>query len=97
MFQQTVHHGVDHKEQLDRAYALAQKAIPLSIFGRLQIFSYIAQLRRLEEPQSERPKIWDIVDQDDDEIIPGTPTAHTRLKEFHSSVKSSMDSSNVTF
>jgi len=94
MFQQTVYHGVDRKEQLDRAYALAQKAIPLSIFGRLQIFSYIAQLRRLEEPQSKR-RMWDIVDQDDDEIIPGTPTTHTRLKEFHSSVKSSMDSSNT--
>jgi len=87
---------VDYKKQLERACALAQKAIPLSIFGRLQTFSYMAQFTKLEGSQSER-KLWNIMDQDEDEIIPMTPTNHTSLKEFYSNVKSSISGSLSTF
>ncbi|EZA51060.1 uncharacterized protein LOC105283154 [Ooceraea biroi] len=91
LVKKTVFCGVDYKEQVEEAHALAQKAIPLSIFQRLQIFSYVSRIKRLHIQDTINEICTsslgiDIVDQDeDDEVIPVTPTQHVTLEQFHRS------------
>lgn len=67
------------KKSLEEAYALAQSAIPLSIFERLQRFSCISRLKNLQRP------IIQPYEEQDDEISP-TPiqlSEHITMKEFY--------------
>lgn len=61
---------------MEEAYTLARSAIPLSIFERLQRFSYISRLRNLQG------SVIQSYDEQNDEI-PSTPTEHITLKEYY--------------
>ncbi|XP_018376321.1 PREDICTED: uncharacterized protein LOC108769699 [Trachymyrmex cornetzi] len=67
---------MNDKKLLEKAYTLAQSAIPLSIFERLQRFSYISRLKNMQESVSQ-------LDEEEDNEIPCTPPSkRITLKEF---------------
>lgn len=66
----------NYKNKLKKAYALAQSASLLSIFERLQKFSYISRLRDMQKSAHQS------YEEQDDEI-PSTPTKRITLKEFY--------------
>lgn len=76
LFKQSKFHEINYKRSLEEAYALAQSAIPLSIFERLRKFSYISRVRNMQGSMIQP------YDEQDDEIS-STPTQHITLKEFY--------------
>ncbi|EGI62651.1 Zinc finger CW-type PWWP domain protein 1 [Acromyrmex echinatior] len=58
---------MNDKKPLEKAYTLAQSAIPLSIFERLQRFSYISRLKNMRESVSQ------FDEEEDNEILPTPP------------------------
>ncbi|KAG5334023.1 ZCPW1 protein, partial [Acromyrmex charruanus] len=67
---------MNDKKPLEKAYTLAQSAIPLSIFERLQRFSYISRLKNMRESVSQ------FDEEEDNEILPTPPPKRITLKEF---------------
>jgi len=67
---------MNDKKPLEKAYTLAQSAIPLSIFERLQRFSYISRLKNMRESVSQ------FDEEEDNEIPPTPPLKRITLKEF---------------
>ncbi|XP_024886036.1 zinc finger CW-type PWWP domain protein 1-like [Temnothorax curvispinosus] len=70
---------INHKKSLEKAYALAQSAIPLSISERLQRFSSFSRIRNLQG------SVIQSYEEQDDEIssTPTESTEHITLKEFY--------------
>ncbi|KYN35976.1 Zinc finger CW-type PWWP domain protein 1 [Trachymyrmex septentrionalis] len=63
-------------KKLEKAYTLAQSAIPLSILQRLQRFSYISRLNNMRESVNQ-------FDEEEDNEIPATPPPkRITLREF---------------
>lgn len=75
-FKQNRFHEMNYEKSLEEAYSLAQSAIPLSIFERLQRFSCISRLKNLQR------SVIQPYEEQDDEISP-TPIQHITLKEFY--------------
>ncbi|XP_012062807.1 PREDICTED: zinc finger CW-type PWWP domain protein 1-like [Atta cephalotes] len=67
---------MNDKKSLEKAYTLAQSAIPLSIFERLQRFSYISRLKNMRESVNQ------FDEEEDNEIPPTPPLKRITLKEF---------------
>lgn len=82
---------MDYKERVETAYALAQKAISLTILRRLQMFSSHSRLSNTQKDEDASPSVNDVTNQDDDsddEVIPPTPPGnHITLKEMYNILK----------
>lgn len=107
MFEQTTFYGINYKDQLAKAYTMAQNAIPLSILERLQNFSYVSRLRNMQSiisnPRSCNnikdsnytfdESTTDMVIESDESSneIPATQSYHITLKDFNINIRNTMD------